>query len=196
MRAQILSNLWNHMPPKFVRTAPTLILAGNIGQLNSVRSSETMNLVNQLSKGFTNVFWIPYAAETFNSDGTARCIEAIKNEVHAHTDAKMLCNDVVTIGGKTLVATSGWRPGIGGAPNTIQVGWWCDEDQDFIKENASVDTVLISAGAMYCWKPKTVIIGTPPAGYENMTAASDNQIIYTNSANHKGFCAPAQFELH
>lgn len=191
MKVQILSNLWNHMPAKFVRTAPTLILAGNIGT-----GKKGIELVNTLSKGFTNVFWIPHMAETFVSDGTATCIEVFRNEVHKYTDARMLCNDVVTVGGKTLVATSGWRPGVGFTPNTIQIGWWRDEDADFIKENATVDSVLISAGAMYCYKPKTVIIGTPPAGYENMTAISDRQTIYTNSANHKGFCASMQFELH
>lgn len=196
MKVQILSNLWNHIPSKFVRTAPTLILAGNIGQLCGERSIETLNLVNHISKGFTNVFWIPHVAETFMGNGRAFEVNAMRNLVHTFTDVRLLCNDVVTVGDKTLVATSGWRRGVGGAPDTVQVTWWQAEDQEFIKENASVDTVLISAGAMYCWKPKTVIIGTPPAGYENMTAILDKQTIYTNSANHKGFCASVQFELH
>jgi len=192
MRVQIVSNLWNHMPAKFVRTAPTLILAGNIGYIGSPK---TIELVNTLSKGFAYVFWIPYATETFTEGSAPLCVEMMKKEVHTHTDAKMLCNDVVTFGGETIVATSGWRRAKDGAPNTQQIDWWSQEDDDFIKENATMDTVLISAGSKYYWKPKTVIIGSPPAGYENITAASDKQIIYTNSAHHKGFCPSAQFQL-
>jgi hypothetical protein len=196
MKVQILSNLWSYMPPKFVRTAPTLILSGNIGRLCGERSVETINLVNQLSNGFTNVLWIPHVAETFMGNGKAFEVQTMRNLVHTFTDARLLCNDVVTVGDTTLVATSGWRQGVGGAPDTTQTCWWQAEDQEFIAENASVDTVLISAGAMYYWKPKTVIIGSPPAGFENMTAISNKQCIYSNSANHKGFCSAAQFELH
>jgi hypothetical protein len=196
MKVQILSNLWGHLPPKFVRTAPTLILAGNIGRLCGDNATKTFTLVNQLSKGFTNIFWIPHAAETFMGDGRAIEIEEMRRTVKEATDARLLCNDVVTVGGKTLVAASGWRPGLCGAPDSKQIDWWHDEDKEFVKENVTVDTILISAGSMYYWKPKTMIIGTPPPGYGNLISHTEGQSIYTNSANHGGFNSNLQFELH
>jgi hypothetical protein len=128
-------------------------------------------------------------------DGRAIDIQILRDTVHKHTDAQLLCNDVVTVGGKTLVGVSGWRPGQCGAPDTRQLAWWNDEDKEFVKENATVDTVLISAGSMYYWKPKTVIIGTPPPGYNNLISHAEDQAIYMNSANHGGFNSNLQFEL-
>jgi hypothetical protein len=196
MKVQILSNLWGQLPARFIRTAPTLILAGNIGRLCGDHAAKTFSLVNQLSKGFTNVFWIPHAAETFMGDGRAIDIEMMRKTVQGSTDARLLCNDVVSVGGKTLIAASGWKPGTCGAPDTKQLAWWHDEDKEFVKENATVDTILISAGSMYYWKPKTVIIGSPPPGYNNLISHAEGQTIYTNSANHGGFHSNMQFELH
>lgn len=190
MKVQILSNLYGQLPPKFVRTAPTLILAGNIGFLYGAHITKTISLVNQLSKGFKNVFWIPHKAETFMSDGRPMDIQILRNMVQGNTDARLLCNDVVSVGGKTLVAASGWNA------DSQQLAFWNDEEKEFVKENATVDTVFISAGSMYYWKPKTVIIGTPPPGYGNLISHTEGQSIYTNSANHDGFCPNLKFELH
>jgi hypothetical protein len=196
MKVQILSNLWGKLPPKFVRTAPTLILAGNIGQLYGIQTAKTISLVNQLSKGFKNVFWIPHVAETFMGDGRPIDIQVLRNLVQGCTNSQLLCNDVVSVGGKILVAASGLKSGQYGAPDSKQIAWWEDEEKEFVKENATVDTVLISAGSMYYWKPKTVIIGTPPPGYGNLISHTEGQSIYTNSANHGGFCPNLKFELH
>jgi hypothetical protein len=196
MKVQILSNLWNQMPAKFVRTAPTLILCGNIGRLSGGRCLKTLELVNTLSKGFKQVYWIPYAAETFTETGAALSVQDQKALAHGFTDAKMLCNDVLSLGVKTLVATAGWQAGLGGAPDIHQLSFWASEDADFIRDTAKVDTVLLSAGSLTSRATsRTIILGQPPAGFGNMTAIMEKQHLFTNSAAHSGFCPSGQFEL-
>lgn len=196
MKVQILSNLWNRMPAKFVRTAPTLILCGNIGRLCGEHRLRTLELVNTLSKGFKQVYWVPYAAETFREDGVALSVQQQKDLAHGFTDAKMLCNDVLALGGKTLVATSGWQAGLGGAPDIHQLSFWASEDADFICDTAKVDTVLLSAGCLAGRATsRTIILGQPPAGFGNMSAIMDRQRLFTNSVTHSGFCPEGQFEL-
>ena len=184
------------MPAKFVRTAPTLILNGNIGRLCGDRRLQTLELVNTLSKGFKQVYWIPYAAETFREDGTALGVQEQKALAHGFTDAKMLCNDVLALGENTLVATAGWQAGLGGVPDSCQLNFWASEDADFIRDTAKVDTVLVSAGSLGGQATsRTIILGQPPAGFGNLSAIMDRQRLFTNSATHSGFCPSAQFEL-
>lgn len=193
MKVQILSNLWNKMPANFVRTAPTLILCGNIGRLHSFK---TIELVNTLSKGFKQVYWIPYIAETFTETGAALSVQQQKDLAHGFTDARMLCNDVLALGDKTLVATAGWQAGLGGAPDIHQLSFWAREDADFIQDTAKVDTVLVSAGCLGGQATsRTIVLGQPPAGFGNLSAIMEKQRLFTNSATHGGFCPSGQFEL-
>lgn len=190
MKVQILSNLWNRRPTKFVKMAPTLILCGNIGRLSGNHCLKTLELVNTLSKGFKQVYWIPYTAETFTETGAAISVQEQKDLAHGFTDARMLCNDVLAFGDKTLVATSGWQP------NIYQQSFWASEDADFICDTAKVDTILISAGGI-CKQVTScaIVLGQPPAGFNNLSVIMKKQRLFTNSAAHGGFCPSGLFEL-
>lgn len=195
MKVQILSNLWNRYPSKFIKTAPTLILCGNIGRLSGDHCFKTLELVNTLSKGFKHVYWIPHAAETFTETGAALSVQEQKELAHGFTDAKMLCNDVLALGDKTLVATSGWRADLM-SPGIHQLSFWAHEDADFICDTAKVDTILMSAGGINKQiKSRAIVFGQPPAGVSNLSVIIDKQRIFTNSAVHNGFCPSGLFEL-
>ena len=107
----------------------------------------------------------------------------------------MSCNDVIVHEGRTIVATSGWWPGYGGAPNDRMLQAWSDEDKDFIQENCGMDTILLTAGSMYCRKPMTLVGGVVPGTHDNMELKDGRQLVVTNCASAGGFDAGRVFEL-
>ncbi len=190
MRCQVISGLWN-APIRLQARAPTLILCGNIARLGSVA---TRSEIQALCRDFKTVFWIPYAAETFREDGTI-IDSLIVREMINEMGAVCLSNDVIVHEGRTVVATSGWWPGVGGAPNTRPLQAWNEEDRDFVQENCGADTILLTAGSMYCRKPVTLVGGVVPAKQDNLYLEQGRQLLLTNSVTAGGFNADRVFEL-
>ena len=189
MRCQVISNIWDGAI-RVRAKAPTLILCGNIGRLGPALMPEIRGLV----RDFQKVFWVPYAAETFRTDGTAIDAATVRSMIN-ESGATCLSNDVVTHEGRTIVATSGWWPGRGGAPLMQSVHAWSDDDREFIQENCGMETILLTAGSMYCKKPSTLVGGTLIPGYENLHLDVGRQLLFTNSADASGYDANRVFEL-
>lgn len=189
MRCQVISNIWNDAI-RVRAKAPTLFMLGNIGTLGAALQVE----VRALCRDFKTVFWVPYAAETFRGNGSA--IGALKvRDLINESGATCLSNDVVVHEGRTIVASSGWWPGRGGAPITKQLHAWSNDDREFIQANCAADTILLTAGSMYCKKPSTLIGGTIIPGYENLHLNVGRQLLFTNVANAPGFEPNRVFEL-
>lgn len=187
MRFQLLSNLLGKLPTGLETRAPVLILNGNIGPL----TEPTFSMVKGLVRQYDQVYWVPYAAETFRPCGRA-LDTLIVRELISQTGATCLSNDVHAAGDATLVGTSGWWPGRGGAPNTVDA--WRAEDVDFINENAAAHTTLIAAGCHYNRKPATVIGGILPTGLCNLYMYTGRQKVATNDAQSTGFEPNQVFE--
>lgn len=189
MRCQVISGIWDGAI-RIRAKAPTLFMCGNIGRLGPALWPE----VRALCRDFEKVFWVPYAAETFRGDGTT--IDPLKvRELINESGTTCLSNDVVVHEGRTIVATSGWWPGRGGAPITKQLHAWSDEDRDFIQANCAADTILLTAGSMYCKKPSTLIGGTIIPGYENLHLDVGRQLLFTNAADASGYDANRVYTL-
>lgn len=186
MRFQLLSNIMGLFPKSLQTRAPVLILNGNIGRLEE----QTFRDVRVLASQYEQVYWIPYAAETFRPCGNA-LDSLIVRDLIRQTGAICLSNDVATLGDTTLIGTSGWWPGRGGAP---AVDTWCSEDAAFINENSYVGSTLIVAGCHYNRKPTTIIGGIVPDGLENLKLLSGRQQVITNDAQVPGFDCNAVFE--
>ncbi len=189
MRCQVISNILNS-GIRIRAVAPTLIMCGNIGRLGPAIAPE----IRALCRDFNKVFWVPYAMETFRADGTAIDANAVRDAIN-EMGATCLSNDVVVHEGRTIVATSGWWPGCGGAPKTDQVFQWNEEDRDFVQENCGADTILLTAGSMYCRKPATLIGGTLAPGFENLYLESGRQRLFTNSAAAANYTPNKVFEI-
>jgi hypothetical protein len=190
MRCQVLSGLWN-AAIRLRPAAPTLILCGNIGRLGPTLFTET----RAIAKDFKTVFWVPYAAETFREDGSAIDSLIVREMINEKSGTVCLSNDVIVHEGRTVVATSGWWPGYGGAANSAQMQAWSDEDRDFIQENCGMDTILLTAGSMYCRKPTTLVGGVVPPTQDNMELKDGRQLVVTNCATANGFDSGRVFEL-
>ena len=190
MRCQILSGLWN-TAIRLQARAPTLILCGNIARLGPALFAE----VRAVAKDFETVFWIPYAAETFREDGSAVDALIVRELINEKSGAMCLSNDVIVHEGRTVVATSGWWPGYGGAPQSAQMRAWSDEDRDFIQENCGMDTILLTAGSMYCKKPISLVGGVVPPTHDNMELKDGRQLVVTNCSGAGGFDSERIFEL-
>jgi hypothetical protein len=187
MRFQLLSNIWNKIPKGIQTKAPVLVLNGNIGRLDAT----TFSMVKELVGQYDQVYWVPYAAETFRPCGRA-LDSLIVRELIGQTGAVCLSNDVAALGDTTLVGTSGWWPGRGGAPQTLDA--WRSEDADFINENCYVGSTLIVAGCHYNRKPTTIIGGIVPEGMENLKLLAGRQQVITNDAQAPKFDCNAVFE--
>lgn len=188
MRFQLLSNIMGRVPICLDAHAPVLILNGNFGRLEPI----TFRDIRVLTKQFRKVFWIPYAAETFRENGSMIDAYAVRAMIHDKTDATCLTNDVVPYAEHTIVGTSGWWPGRGGAPATVNA--WCSEDADFINQNCFVGSTLITAGCHYNRKPTTIIGGIVPNGMENFRLLTGRQQIITNDATAPNFNPNHVFE--
>lgn len=195
MRFQLLSHLWGKVPANFRARAPLLILAGNVGGLES---PGTWALLKVLTCDFDKVFWIPHTAETFTKSGEALSDEAIRTAVHGQSTATLLSNDIVTYDGQTIIATSGWWPGVE-APLTKQVCKWGTEDVFFVHENSSTDSIVITAGGLLGDKSHTIINGTPhimgPNYNRFVRQGRHMQRQISNSALSANFHAERYFEL-
>jgi hypothetical protein len=182
MKFQLISNLWGKYPTYFQARAPTLILAGNIGHL---QSPKTWDIINMLSYDFDTVFWVPYAAETFTLRGSYYSDQVIRAQIYCKTkNVKVLNNDVVTHENHTLIGSSGWTKGVTEGPI---VDNWAAEDRDFINDNCGADAVLITAGSTIYKKPKHVIVGTEPC--------HSGRPYIANDASTQQFCANKVFTL-
>ena len=187
MRFQLLSNIMGRIPKGLKTRAPALILNGNIGRLEAT----TFRDVKALASQYHHVYWIPYAAETFRPCGNA-LDSLIVRELIGQTGAVCLSNDVAALGDITLIGTSGWWPGRGGAPASTDA--WRSEDAEFINDNCYVGSTLIVAGCHYNRKPTTIIGGIVPAGMENFKLFAGRQQVITNDAQAPGFDCNAVFE--
>lgn len=183
MRFQLLSNLWNHYPTGFAPQTRNLILCGNIGRLSEHQSFETAKLINELSQGFKQVYWIPGYAETHTQCGRPIDMQCVLDFCNTFTRANILCNNVQTIGDKTLVASLG---------QTV-------EDLEFMHENCnSMDSVLLTPTSVVSKKARWIISGQPNGTNVNLNFTLRNQShqIVTNSATDKGFHPNIVFELY
>ena len=186
MRFQLLSNIMGRIPKSLQPQAPVLILNGNIGRLEE----PTFRDVKVLTSQYEKVYWIPYAAETFQPCGRA-LDSLIVRELIGQTGAVCLSNDVAALGDITLIGTSGWWPDRGGAPASVDA--WRSEDADFINQNCYVGSTLIVAGCHYNRKPTTIIGGIVPSGLENLTLMAGRQQVITNDSQAPKFDCNAVF---
>lgn len=196
MHFQLLSNLWGRLPRDFRARAPLLVLAGNIGKLES---AATWNLLKVLCRDFDKTFWIPHLAETFTESGRVLSNEEIRDAVHSRSKATLLSNDVVTYNGRTILGTSGWWPG-DMAPYASTIHKWGRDDLDFVHENSGPDSILITGGTMKSNKPAVIINGSArhmEVNYNRLVTLDSGrtQRQICNSAINDNFYAQRHYEL-
>ena len=196
MRFQLLSNLWGKVPRDFHARAPLLVLAGNIGRLES---PATWDLVKVLTCDFDKTFWVPHLAETFTESDRVLSDAEIRDAVHSRSTATLLSNDVVTYNGRTFLGTSGWWPG-DMAPYSFQILQWGEEDILFVHENSRSESILITGGTMKSNKPSVIINGSASnmePNYNKVVTLQNGrtQRQICNSAINDNFYAQRHYEL-
>lgn len=181
-RFYIYSNLRGFVPKPIIKDPKntSAIIAGGFGPIDS---GITWAKMEEMRKTFNTIFWVPGMIEFSNFkyfldfDHTAAFIK-IGQQSMGLSGITPINNNVITFKGIKMVGS----PCFSAAYNPH----FAAEDTDFIKSEATADSLVIAATHVPILRGRWVIHGTPPTG-ENFTIMNDEQMHISNSREATGF---------
>lgn len=180
-RFYIYSNLRGFVPKPTIKNPKntSAIIAGGFGPVNCL---DTWNRLCQMRDTFKTIFWVPGMHELSNLDPLQftkvnSCMSMGMTQSNL-ANINIINNNVITFNGIKMVGS----PCFTAAMNPH----FAAEDIDFIKSEATADSLVIAATHVPVLRGRWVIHGTPPTG-ENFTIMNDEQMHISNSREAVGF---------